>query len=69
MSKEKMQRYDTPPILVAREELRRLDQFVRAYSDAISEQADSAAVLIQMSESLRKANEMLKVGLPKTVSL
>lgn len=68
MAKERMQQCDKAPIVVAYEELRRLDRFVRDYSDAISDQADSAAVLIQMSESLRKANKMLEGGLPKMVS-
>lgn len=66
---EKKQRHGEAPILAAYEELKRLDQLVRDYSDAISDQADSAAVLTQMSESLRKANEILEGDLPKAGSL
>lgn len=52
-------------ILIAQRELRRLDQLVRDYSDAISEQVDSAVVLAQMSTSLERANEILESGLPE----
>lgn len=65
MAKENVQQHDQTPILVAYKELRRLDQLVRDYSDAISDEADSAAVLLQMSDSLRMANETLEGGLPE----
>lgn len=63
MARGEFQERNEVAIITARRELGKLDQFVRDYSDAISGQVDSAAVLLQISEALRDANVRLESGL------
>ncbi len=65
MAKTKIAKQNETATLIVQKELKRLDKLVRDYSDAISEQVDSAAVLAQMSASLERANAILESGLPE----